>query len=131
MGNRRAAVGKRRTERECGSQKCATADGGGGRKYKDGFTQHDKLLSQTLVGVPEQCGHHAVSDRTHKVSQCAVNPRTDFDQIVITTFQSIQHHGRLMRRGLAAAAICVSCAESGACWPFDRPVAFRPINTIT
>jgi hypothetical protein len=42
---RRAAVGdRRRAERECGSQKCATADGSGGRKYKDRFTQHDKLL---------------------------------------------------------------------------------------
>jgi hypothetical protein len=39
-----ASVGNRRTERECGRQKCATADGSGGRKHKDRFTQHDKLL---------------------------------------------------------------------------------------
>jgi hypothetical protein len=40
-----AEVGhRRRAERECGSQKCSTADDSGGRKYKNRFTQHDKLL---------------------------------------------------------------------------------------
>jgi hypothetical protein len=100
VGQAAAEVGhRRRAERECGSQKCSTADDNGGRKYKDRLTQHNKLLfplaetKASFLHVMPEGGNALCGFRPPGwfwfCSAC-VEACADYDQMVITTIMSIK-----------------------------------------